>query len=734
MSVDLTTCDQEPIRTPGAVQPHGHLLVLDGATGRLVAYGGSQSLTQAQEMAAAVRVPDGLPVGGASVSIGRLAMVDGLWDASAHRTPRHLIVELEPAVSETGNLAPIYSLARSFLPELQNTGTVLELAQLATLELKRLTGFGRCLLYRFDDEGHGEVLAERADEGYDRYLGHRFPAPDIPQQARALYLLNRFRLIPDAHYEPVPLMSLDPALGPTDIDLSQAFLRRVSPVHLEYMRNMGTLASMSVSIVVDGKLWGLISCHDHQPRSLTPECRNACDHLGQLVSLQIAAKEANADVAERLELRKLTLEIVSRLGDSDATLQRILAEPAPLLRLARASGAAIVLDDQVWSVGDVPAREQIEELAGWIVGLGQDVYESHELTARFSPAAQFDRASSGHNVAGVLALSISQVHRHAILWFRPEIVQTVRWAGDPRAKIIENGRIQPRRSFDSWAEQIKGRSEPWSAAEIATARELREALIGIVLRRAEEMAVVAQELGRLNKELEAFSYTVSHDLRAPMRHITGYVDLVLDTDEAALSERSLRYLGHVKDAALYAGQLVDALLDFSRMGRAALKRRNVNTQLLVDDLVKEITRQERGQDIEWAVDRNLPDIDADPLLLQMAVRNLVSNAVKYSRSEDRSHIAVTAVSNEDGDGLEVHDNGVGFDMKYVDKLFGVFQRLHKSEEFEGTGIGLANTKRIIERHGGRVWAYGEAGKGARFGFTVPKQATASQAPPGVPDA
>ncbi|MDQ8021469.1 MAG: ATP-binding protein [Moraxellaceae bacterium] len=734
MSVDLTTCDKEPIRTPGAVQPHGHLLVLDAASDRLVAYGGSQPLAQAQAMAAAVEVPQGLVVGGSSVSAGRVRIDDRQWDVSAHRSARHTVLELEPATSETGNLAPIYSLARTFLPELQNAGTVLQLARLATLELKRLTGFGRCLLYRFDDEGHGEVLAESADEGYDRYLGHRFPAADIPQQARALYLLNRFRLIPDANYEPVPLMSLDPALGPADVDLSQAFLRSVSPVHLEYMRNMGTLASMSVSIVVDGKLWGLISCHDHAPRSLTPECRNACDHLGQLVSLQIAAKEANADVAERLELRKLTLEIVARLGDSDATLQRIVGESAPLLRLAGAAGAAIVLDDQVWSVGEVPADEHILELAGWIVGLGQDVYESHELAAHFSPAAQFGSTPSGKHIAGVLALSISQVHRHAILWFRPEIVQTVRWAGDPRAKIIDNGRIQPRRSFDSWAEQIKGRSEPWSVAEIAAARELREALIGIVLRRAEEMAVVAQELGRLNKELEAFSYTVSHDLRAPMRHITGYVDLVLDTDEGALSERSLRYLGHVKDAALFAGQLVDALLDFSRMGRAALKRRNVNTQLLVDDLVREISRQERDHHIEWAVARDLPDIDADPLLLQMAVRNLVSNAVKYSRGEDRSRIAVTAMSNEEGDGLEVRDNGVGFDMKYVDKLFGVFQRLHKSEEFEGTGIGLANTKRIIERHGGQVWAYGEPGKGARFGFTVPRRTTDALASSGVPDA
>jgi len=728
--VDLSSCDLEPIRVPGSIQPHGRMLVLEPGSLELVAWSDNWPIGQLQAAQQALRgtALPALQPGARPVSLGALRVAEETFDVAAHRSDRHLFAEFEAALPTAGNEAPIYSLGRVFLPKLQEAGTLEQLTQLAAAEMKRLTGFGRCLIYRFDAAGHGEVLAEEADPGYDSYTGHRFPASDIPQQARALYLVNQFRLIADAGYTPVPLRAADPALTAADLDLSQSQLRSVSPIHLEYMRNMGTLASMSVSIVIDGRLWGLISCHDHRPRFLDTGTRLACEHLGQLLSLQIHSKESNVAVAERLELRQLTLQIVSHLSDSDATLQRLVAEPSLMLRLARATGAAVVRDDEVWSVGDVPVRAQVLELASWIAGIGTDVYESSELPAHFAPAAEFRDVA-----AGVLAISISQVHRHLILWFRPEIVQTIQWAGNPqKPKAAASGRIHPRLSFSSWAEEVRGRSAAWTSAEVGAAVELRQALIGVVLRRAEELAAVATELGRVNKELEAFSYTVSHDLRAPMRHIAGYVDLVAQTEGRQLSERAHRYLGHVKDAAAFAGQMVDALLDFSRMGRAALKQRLVDTKPLVDGLVRELARLEPSRRIEWQVDAALPALYADPLLLQVAVRNLLANAVKYSRTRNPQRITVRAIRGELGNGLEVQDNGVGFQMKYVDKLFGVFQRLHRAEEFEGTGIGLANVKRIVERHGGTVWAKGVMDEGATFGFVLPHREPGNDHAVGTP--
>ncbi len=713
---DLDSCASEPIRVPGAIQPHGRMLVLRAASDELVAFSGNWPGADEcrRRLAALAPTMPALVPGESPAALGRVTIDGAEHDVSTHRQGDFRFLEFEPAGADFGTRAPIYSLARHFLPQMQRTRSIDELLAIAVRELKRLTGFGRCMAYRFDADGHGEVLAEAMDEGYERYAGHRFPASDIPAQARDLYRLNYIRLIPDSDYVPVPLYSLDATLAPTAIDLSLAGLRSVSPVHLEYMRNMGTRASMSVSIVVRGELWGLLSCHDRDTRFLSFPTRAACEHLGRLLSLQVEATQERVEVEQRHELRQLTLQIISQRADLDASLLGLVNEPAPLLRLARASGVAVVLNDQCRSDGDVPPADQVLALAEWVRHRGQESFDTDRLVAAWPEAAQWGGAG-----AGVLAISISQVHRHVILWFRSSVVQTVTWAGRPYKETRADGRIQPRSSFASWTEELRGRALPWSTAERAAVLELRQSLIGIVLRRAEELNEVATELGRVNKELEAFSYTVSHDLRAPMRHIAGYVDLVLEIEGERLGEKSHRYLRHVKDASAYSGRLVDALLDFSRMGRTSLKPARVDMLALCRDIAGELTRFEAARTLQWTIAPDLPTLWADPTLMQVALRNLMGNAVKYSRDRDVARIQVIAARRGDQLGVEVVDNGVGFDMRYVDKLFGVFQRLHQSEQFEGTGIGLASFRRIVERHGGQVWAQGAPGQGARFGFVLP---------------
>ncbi len=718
-------CADEPIRVPGAIQPHGWLIAVDPTSDDIVAYsdnwhrltGAQTRATQSESLRGIVSalLPriGALPEGEAPGAISTIELGGHALDVTAHRSAALVIIELEPAAPQAGTQAPIYALARHLLPRLQSAASVTELVSLAVSELKRLTGFGRCMAYRFDAAGHAEVLAESLDSGYDAYAGHRFPASDIPSQARELYRLNHIRLIPDADYEPVPLHFVDRAWNGRTLDLSFASLRSVSPVHLEYMRNMGTLASMSVSIVVRGQLWGLISCHDHAPRHLAFQTRVACEHLGRLLSLQIEAKEDNAAIAAGLTLKQLTLEIVSHLADSDLTLQRLVDEPGLLLGMVRAGGAAVVFEDHCWTAGRTPPPDQVLAMSRWIAERRTELFRSESLRDEDQPEA---RAHA--NAAGVLAISLSQVHRHLILWFRPEIVQAIQWAGEPRKETGDSADLHPRRSFATWEQLVRGRSLPWTPTDVGGVLDLRQALLRIVLRHAQERAEAATELARLNKELEAFSYTVSHDLRAPMRHISGFVDLVLETEGTRLSQRARGHLAQVQTASAFAVQLVEALLEFSGMGRASLSRSTFDTELMVDNLVRELALQENGRRIEWTIERPLPPLWGDPFLIQVAVRNLFSNALKYTRGRDTARIRVSGSSGADGTGLEVSDNGVGFQMRFVDKLFGVFQRLHRTEEFEGTGIGLANVRRIVERHGGTVRARGEPGVGATFGFTI----------------
>ncbi|WP_428312524.1 ATP-binding protein [Hydrocarboniphaga sp.] len=736
----LTICDREAIQVPGAIQPHGLLLSLGEPALQLIQI--SANLAEVAGKPAEVLLGSPLEqlVGQAGVQqlervlaseslqqrpiyAGRMSIGGLHYDAVAHRHAGQLIVELEPtARRDASSFAAIYPLVRSFVAQLQQTESLQQLCELAAVEMHRITGFGRVLVYRFNDEGDGEVLAEARDQGYSSYLDLRFPASDIPRQARALYLANHIRLIADAHYQPVPLLPpLHPDTGkPTD--LSHAALRSVSPVHVQYMKNMGTLASMSISIIVRGRLWGLISCHHASARTVPFEVRTACEHLGQILSLQIEAKEDRAESAHGLELRRSLVGLLAAMAERDNFVDGLTADGDELLRLAAASGAAIVSAGRCQRVGAAPDEDAILALAEWLAAsVPNGMYSSNELALDYPQAAQLQPQA-----AGLLAMSISQLHQHYVMWFRPEVIQTVKWAGNPhKAAIPDAGTaaevsvLHPRHSFDSWSQTVRGKTLPWRRSEIEVAEELRRAILAIALRRAEELAALNDELRRSNKELEAFSYSVSHDLRAPLRHIVGYADLLKEFEGAQLTERGQRFLNNIDEAAHFAGTLVDDLLSFSQMGRAALRLGWVHMNELVASVIRDLGADTSGRDVQWNIGP-LPTVVADSAFLQLALRNLLANAIKYTRTRSPAVISFTSEELADAWAFHVADNGVGFNMNYVNKLFGVFQRLHRMEEFEGTGIGLANVRRIVERHDGRVWARGEIDRGAVFSFTLPK--------------
>jgi light-regulated signal transduction histidine kinase (bacteriophytochrome) len=640
-----------------------------------------------------------------------------------HKTPQGLILEFEqPAPdADTASLEALYPQLMGYLAS-PSHAEIPSLCRIAAERTRAITGFNRVLVYRFDKDWNGEVVAEDSDGVLPSYLGLRFPASDIPEQARELYRRNRLRLIPTCDYAPAPIV---PAISPVDgrpLDLSLAALRSVSPVHLEYMRNMGTTASMSVSIIVEGQLWGLISCHHESRLVVAAPARAACDFIGQILALQVSGRRRMDEAAERITLKQVETDLLARMSQSD-TFQHALSAHGPAwLRLTNATGVAVLSDEVITLAGATPSRDQIAELAAWLESQRvTEVFFTDCLSSLYPPAAAFaDRAS------GLLTTPISQLHSSFVMWFRPEVVQTVAWGGDPRKPPGANPqeRLRPRVSFELWKEQVRLRSEPWSRPEIESARDFRNAVVNFVLRRAEERAELTEQLQRSNKELESFSYSVSHDLRAPFRHIVGYAEL-LQERESEISGVSKHYLANIIDAALSAGRLVDDLLNFSHVGRTNLAKHRVDMNKLTEEVRRSLAPDLEGRRIEWKTG-SLPPAYGDPALLRQALLNLVGNAVKYSRNRDPAVIEISGRVEHEGPTVgfttyEVRDNGVGFDMAYASKLFGVFQRLHRAEEFEGTGIGLALTRRIIDRHGGDIHAEGQPGKGALFRFTLPPQ-------------
>ena len=511
---DLTTCDREPIHVPGAVQPHGLLIAVDtdlvvttvsancadllGSApeqliGRpLVEVLGEQTTTlieltpdeDVDQDLFTVRLPEDLPG-----LTGRFAGTH--VDVRTHRSGSRLVIELEELVPTR---TPGLSLrsARRAIGRLAAQSTVTDLADQLVEEIRALLGFDRVMVYRFDPDWNGEVIAESKHEDLNSFHGLHYPATDIPAQARRLYTVNWTRLIADIGYTPVPLVPVLEADTGQPLDLSLSSLRSVSPIHIEYLGNMGVTASMSISIVVEEKLWGLVACHHYSgPLRPTYDTRSAVELLGQVASQmffdreQAELREAGLDLSEQLAALVRKVEL-----DGRDPLDALIEDPG-LLPLMGAHGVALLNGDERRTAGTVPPWPVLEAIA--------DRLADPEHYATASDALVDVVPELGGDVAG--ALRIGSAPDRWMLWLRPEIVQTVDWGGDPTNKLLaaqepSEVRLSPRKSFEKWQQVVQGRSQPWTPAQIETAAALGVRVQALVLGHAREQVAMAESLQR----------------------------------------------------------------------------------------------------------------------------------------------------------------------------------------------------------------------------------------------
>ena len=486
----LAACDAEPIHIPGSIQPHGVLLALDEDSLRVERVSANVATLLDRSPAEVL----GQPITDLLRHVERetfhspdLAELSpfatvgpvGPLEVSLHRTGGFLVVELEAATDpEAGALA--LRRLRGALDRIQAAPDLDRLMAVVAVEVRRLTGFDRVLVYRFDEDWNGEVLAEDLAAGLHPFLGQRFPASDIPAPARALYTTNWLRLIADRDYAPVPVLPEPTGADGEPLDLSGSTLRSVSPVHLEYLRNMGVVASMSVSLIERGTLWGLISCHHEAgPLRPTPSVRAASEFLGRTVSALLPATAAAGTHERALAIRDAETTIGERLARTDLGPAAAAATDA-LLELAAATGAAIRLDGELTTIGAVPSDEALDAIAHSLLAGGDTTAATSSLVER-DPALR----AWADQVAGAAVTRIGTEADQWILCLRPEVARTITWGGSPDDKVVRpDGRIGPRTSFAAWTEEVRDTSDPWSADELAALDRVGAAVGATQLRRA----------------------------------------------------------------------------------------------------------------------------------------------------------------------------------------------------------------------------------------------------------
>jgi light-regulated signal transduction histidine kinase (bacteriophytochrome) len=492
LHLDAEACARESIHLSGAIQPHGYLLSC--SIGDWVVRHASANVEALFELPAQLLVgrdlrefitsdvldpvaslvallePDAPPQRAGAANIGVAAQ---MCDVGVHVAGGLAHLELEPRAGGPRSTMPTV-LAQAMIARANSGADMTGFFQRCADQVRELSGYDRVMVYRFRHDDTGEVLAESRDEAMEPYLGLRFPASDIPAQARALYVRNRIRVIPDVGYVAVPIVPATSASG-APLDLSQHALRSVSPVHLEYLRNMGVQASMSISILVGGRLWGLIACHHREPRQVPLPVRAALDMFGLFVSMRVGSHGLERAAEAEESTREVREALAMRIGSAPDIAHAMCDAIGTLSRTIASDGVALRCDGAWHAHGDVPAIPVLAHALEWAKTqahtLSSDWIPSSDEAAEWAPVA-------ADGVAGVLAIPFGR-RGDWILFFRREQVEQVRWAGDPNKPMVptdDGVRIAPRRSFASWRETVRGHALPWDDGDLRAAGQLRRLL------------------------------------------------------------------------------------------------------------------------------------------------------------------------------------------------------------------------------------------------------------------
>jgi two-component system, chemotaxis family, sensor kinase Cph1 len=653
-SPDISQCDREPIHIPGSIQPHGLLLVFDER--ELTAIGGAgalddrfgidwlgKSAIQLLGEVVATRLGQTERV---SVSLGHVC--GGHLDAIGHRSDGLWLVEMEPTdgvLEATKVLGWIDEVGMAF----ERAAGLVELCERAAESFRVLTGYDRVMIYRFLDDDSGVVIAEDVVPGLESYHNHHFPASDIPKQARALYLRNRVRVIPDVSYVP---SSITPA-SLAHVDLSNVQIRSVSPIHLQYLKNMGVAASASISIIKDGILWGLVACHHMRPRTIGAPKRQAAALIAAGLARQINAKEQAEDYRERLRVRADEDAIAARLASEVDPEELFRSASGDLRRMFEADAFAILHGDALHVDGACPDRSDIREIADWVRQQGPAPFHSASLSEDFAAAAEYRELASG-----LLAITLSTKVPTVLMWFRAEERQVLEWAGNPhKAVTLRPGeQLSPRASFEAWTEIVRGRARPWSQAEIDAAKRLMARLYDARQNRrirdlADDLNTAVADKDRLIAQQGVLLKEVNHRVQNSLQLVMAFLAL------QARSSSDPELGGHLAEAQrrLSAVALVHRRL-YSDDDMQA-----VDLSRYLADLIEDL-KSSMGS--EWAsrLSLDLAPITVaadDAVQVGLVLVELVINAQKYAYDGEVGPISIALERHRARFRLIVADKGRG---------------------------------------------------------------------------
>jgi chemotaxis family two-component system sensor kinase Cph1 len=734
VNIDLTNCDREPIHIPGKIQSHGFLIVIDSDNFiRFYSENVRDFIPQIPIDLLGLHINTIEPLLGKNEPLDfvnqliTFGKINGFEQTNPFNTdiqgkPFHLIIstsgdyfmlEFEPAQSDSRT--DIQRIIGRSISEMLADKNLQSLLNNTAHQVKGIIGYDRVMIYRFAEDGHGEVVAESKNPELPSWLGLHYPASDIPKQARELYKRSLTRLIANIHTEPAGVLTAADNALPLDMTNSQ--LRAVSPIHIQYLKNMGVDSSFSISLIYKQELWGLIACHNYTPRYIDYRSRESAKLIGQILSsaLEFRQDEENQQLQERY---KNSVDQLSRLMLKDNSIDYALTgHDVTLLNVVDAAGAVLVFENNITKLGATPDDGQINRLIYWLKSnVADSFYYTNKLPAEFAEAAFYKEVASG-----IMVTTLSRELGEYVIWFKPERLKTITWAGDPEKPVELGGdgsmNISPRHSFEAWSQTVSGTSTSWSNEEVKSVVRLKSEIIYTINQKAGAIRLLNEKLKQAYEELDTFSFTISHDLKNPISTIKSFAQILMRDKD--MKPQSLKVLERINKGADKMNNMINEVLDYSKIGRLELTLTDVDPAPIINDVVRDLLLVYSLEDDSITIGAT-PKIQGDPVMISQVFANIIGNAVKYSMRSEPPKVSISGEETDYEVTYTVTDNGMGIDIKHLPKIFELFNRMDNVGDIEGSGVGLAIVKRIIEKHKGKIWVDSELGVGSSFYISFKK--------------
>ena len=734
MKIDLTNCDQEPIHIPGRIQSFGHLVAIEIATQKVAFC--SENVNDIFECDALDLLGNPLNVFGKETACYsnylrieehvKLILKDGIRDINSsiiiniNEKPYHviftisgkyLVIEFEEVISFINDKHRLNNSVRKLVnePELE------KLLSEISLEVKKLIGYDRVMIYQFLEDQSGKVVAEAKNEDLESYMDLHYPESDIPKQARALYVINKTRQIADVFSTDSNVISK----SDVPLDMTYCKTRAVSPMHIEYLKNMGVVSSFSVSIVVEGELWGLIACHNYTSRRIDLEVRQSAELLGEIISSVITVKSKEKNIFQEAKFQRIHLEFQKKLLLNNHIDKVLMDRQNNLLNATNATGVSMFFEDHYHSLGATPPKEFVQRLLKWFVkNHQQDIFHTNHLSEYFPEAKGFV-----HCCSGILIVLLSMETLDAIIFFKPEVKSQITWAGKPD-KAVEMRKqggemvyeIHPRKSFEVYTENISDRSHSWSQEEIKSAEKVKQIILETALLKSKELKDLNAKLQEAYSELDTFAYTVAHDLKTPLTVMKANAQMI---KRVSNDENILDKINKIVEGANDMTAMMDEVLGLAKISSTEMHLQKVDMKSLLKKVVENGIVAYETPATEVAFE-NIQDVFGDPTMLFQLFQNIVGNALKYSAKNEKPQLNISARNSSSWIIYEITDNGIGIAKEDLPKIFELFERFSNAKKYHGSGVGMAIVKRIIDKHNAVIDIKSELNKGTTIILKFPE--------------